>query len=162
MLEVSTVWLLYTFIFAIMAYFVIWSRFTTKIRGWSVAILLLSGVATLPITYHSLGVPNPMKPPAGKYKVIGGKIEKDVAIWVMLEDTESGTIKLYVLPYSDQEAKDLQDAENGEGDVLYIVDGVGSGQGGGTKGAHHFENEEVVGGDQEKPPETGMFQDQQQ
>ena len=79
-------------------------------RRQAVAFLVVAvATASLPIT--TLGHPTPRQPPAGEHTVLGARIDKDVAIYVLLNaDPEP---RYYVLPYSDKAANDLQRAMDG-------------------------------------------------
>ena len=75
------------------------------------AAFTLVAALTLPAAFTTLGHPTPLAPPAGEHTVLGARIDKDVAIYVLLN--ADGEPRYYVLPYSDQAANDLQRAMDG-------------------------------------------------
>lgn len=73
----------------------------------------LAFCAWLPITYQAaqipLGYADYGVPVAGRYTVIGARIDEGVAIYALL-DNGKGEPHYYRLPYSEHDAKDLQEA----------------------------------------------------
>ena len=100
----------------------LWAAFVlaTGVIAWfgskrqAIAFLVVAiATAALPIT--TLGHPTPRQPPTGEHTVLGARIDKDVAIYVLLDGVSVGSAepRYYVLPYSDQAANDLQRAMDG-------------------------------------------------
>ena len=73
----------------------------------------LAFCALLPATYHTsqlpLGYADYGTPVAGRYTVLGARIDEGVAIYALL-DNGKGEPHYYRLPYSEHDAKDLQEA----------------------------------------------------
>lgn len=97
------------------------------------------------------GTPRFTQPPAGKYTVLGARIDVDVAIWALLDDGK-GIPRYFRLPYSAKAAGELQNAmdgaENGQG-VKAEVDG---------EGGASFDGEAPVTGEPPKQPEQPAIQ----
>lgn len=113
----------------------------------ALSLPLAVALAALAI-YAPLGMPVPHSPKPGKYIVLGAKIIVDVGIWVLLDDG-TGEPRYYRLPYSTQQANDLQgaqDAGQGQpGSVKMVV---------GQDGGEQFDGPPPVSGDPPKMPET--------
>lgn len=92
----------------------------------AVAFLLVA-IATAPAAFLTLGHAAPWQPPAGKYTVLGARIDVDEAIYVLLDaDPEP---RFHKLPYSSKAASELQNSldtaeANGTG-VGLTMDGDG-------------------------------------
>jgi hypothetical protein len=75
-------------------------------------------IATAPLSLVPLGHATPLAPPAGEHTVLGARVDVDKAIYVLLDGP---TPVYYVLPYSEEAAKALQEAQRsaaeGEGQV---------------------------------------------
>lgn len=83
------------------------------------AILLpLSVIIAAGALWVPTGSPRFTPPPAGKYTVLGARIDVDVAIYALLDDGK-GEPRYYRLPYSTQAGNSLQaaldDAQDGQG-----------------------------------------------
>lgn len=81
-------------------------------RRQAVAFALVSAAA-FPLPMAALGHATPTAPPSGPLTVLGARIDVDKAIYVMVDGP---TPKLYVLPYSEQAANQLQKAMDGTAD----------------------------------------------
>ncbi|MCD1264099.1 hypothetical protein B5M44_03975 [Shinella sumterensis] len=73
--------------------------------------------ATIAIPLAALSYPSPWLP-TGQQTVLGVRVDVDKAIYVMLGDPSSsgGEPRLFVLPYSEQTAQQLQAAQDGAAD----------------------------------------------
>ena len=113
----------------------------------AISLPLAVALAALAI-YVPLGMPIPHSPKPGKYTVLGAKIVVDVGIWVLLDDG-AGEPRYYRLPYSTQQANELQgaqDAGQGQpGSVKMVV---------GQDGGEQFDGPPPVTGEPPKVPET--------
>lgn len=69
--------------------------------------------AAFPLPMAALGHATPTAPPSGPLTVLGARIDVDKAIYVMIDGPQP---KLYVLPYSEQAANQLQKAMDGTAD----------------------------------------------
>lgn len=120
-------------------------------------IAALAFCALLPATYYAaqipLGSPDQDTPTAGRYAVLGARIDVGVAIYALL-DNGKGEPHLYRLPYTESGAKDLQES----------MDMQFGGQGGGIQaeigaaGDAAFHAAPVTG-EQDKVPETAIMQE---
>jgi hypothetical protein len=75
-------------------------------------------ILTAPAALVPLGHATPLAPPAGEHAVLGARVDVDKAIYVLLDQPDAPVY--YVLPYSEEAAKALQDAQSaaeGEGQV---------------------------------------------
>ncbi len=122
--------------------------FTWFKGGWRHAVLLPLTVALAAYyLYIPTGSPRYTTPPAGKYTVLGFRIDVDVAIWALLDDGK-GVPTYYRLPYSASQANSLQQAhdgaENGSG-VQATVNG---------EGGVAYDGDPPVTGEPPKVPET--------
>lgn len=83
--------------------------------------------AAFPLPMAALGHATPTAPPSGPLTVLGARIDVDKAIYVMVDGPQP---KLYVLPYSEQAANQLQKAmdgtADGEGTVTMEIGGDGA------------------------------------
>lgn len=130
--------LLSTALLTLAAWLVVWSRRDTVGRmvgaiGFPLAVLMSGGIAYLP-----LGEPIPMAPLSGTFQVYGGRVVKDVAIYVLLGgDGDEPTY--YRLPYVEGDAEKLQTLlANGDvGTISFNSDG----------------NDISLGGEEVKAPE---------
>ena len=86
-------------------------------RRQAVAFALVA-VAAFPLPIAALGHATPVAPPAGPLTVLGARIDVDVAIYVLIDGPEP---KLYVLPYTEQAANQLQKAMDGTADGEGVV-----------------------------------------
>lgn len=86
-------------------------------RRQAVAFALVA-VAAFPLPMAALGHATPWTPPDGQLTVLGARIDVDVAIYVMIDGAEP---RLYVLPYSEQAASQLQKAMDGTADGEGVV-----------------------------------------
>jgi hypothetical protein len=97
--------------------------------------------------YIPTGTPRLTQPPAGKYTVLGAKIVVDVGIWVLLDDSQSEP-RYFRLPYSNQQANELQGAQDaGQGQPGSVKMNVG--QDGGVA----YDGPAPVTGEPPKAPE---------
>jgi len=111
--------------------------------------------AMVAATYHTaqipLGYADYSAPAKGKYTVLGARIDVGVAIYALL-DNGKGEPHLYRLPYTESDAKDLQES----------MDMQFGGQGGGIQaeigaaGDAAFHAAPVTG-EQDKVPETAIM-----
>lgn len=69
--------------------------------------------AAFPLPMAALGHATPTAPPSGQVAVLGARIDVDKAIYVMIDGPQP---RLYVLPYSEQAASQLQKAMDGTAD----------------------------------------------
>jgi hypothetical protein len=97
-------------------------------RKQAVAFLILAA-ATAPAAFLTLGHAAPWKPAKGHYTVLGARIDVNEAIYVLLDADPAP--KYYRLPYSAQQANELQNAldtaeANGTG-VGLTTDGEAAG-----------------------------------
>lgn len=120
-----TAWLATTLTLGALAAYAVYNL--SPHRGWAVAGFLVAGIvgyytATLP-----LGHPTLSRPPAGKFTVLGARIDTPSAtsagaIYVLLDGEEP---VYYKLPSSTADANDLQEAMDGavqgEGGVVATV-----------------------------------------
>lgn len=99
-----------------------------------------------------LGYPDPDKLPAGEWRVLGARIDVDVAIFAML-DNGDGEPRLYRLPYTAGEADKLQQAlDNTAGGLASGVTIRADDQG------EPEVHEEPVRGDEPKQAESPMVE----
>lgn len=95
-------------------------------RRQAVAFALVAAAA-FPLPIAALGHATPTAPPSGPLTVLGARIDVDKAIYVMVDGPQP---KLYVLPYSEQAANQLQKAmdgtADGEGTVTMEMGGDGA------------------------------------
>lgn len=148
MTTIATAWLALSLTLAAMAWLAIWSRRATVGRTLSVAMLPAFAVVAALALYTPLGRPIPLAPPAGEYTVLGARIDVDVAIYALLDDGKGEPV-YYRLPYSEAQAKALQEAMNGEGGASAKIDGDGGAS---------FEGEPPVTEDANKRAETPMYE----
>ena len=92
-------------------------------RWLALALPVAVALAALAI-YIPTGSPRFTTPPPGEYSVLGADIQVDRYIDALLKPA-SGDAILYRLPYSTQQANQLQGAMDGEGGVKAKVDGEG-------------------------------------
>ena len=116
-------------------------------RRFAALTLPLAVVITAFAIQVITGLPRLTSPPAGHYTVLGAKIEVNVAIWALLEDS-NGAVRYYKLPYSSSQADQLQQAldgaETGQG-VKATIDG---------EGGQTYDGDPPVQGTEAKTPET--------
>ncbi|MBY5553700.1 hypothetical protein J0664_06185 [Rhizobium leguminosarum] len=115
-----TLWLAFVLATGIIAWF--------GTKRQAIAFLLVA-IATAPAAFITLGHAAPWQPPAGKYTVLGARIDVDEAIYVLLD--APGEPRFYKLPYSAQQASELQNSldtaeANGTG-VGMTMDGDAAG-----------------------------------
>jgi len=99
MTQALTLWLAFVLAAGTIAFF------GTKRQAIAFAIV---AILTAPATLLPLGQPSPLSPPKDG-TVLGSKIDIGRAIYVLLDGP---TPRYYVLPYSEQTAKALQDAQS--------------------------------------------------
>ncbi|XKM40298.1 hypothetical protein A4U53_030670 [Rhizobium ruizarguesonis] len=140
-----TLWLAYVLAAGIICW-------TAKNKRQAIAFLLVA-LATAPAAFLTLGHAAPWQPAKGHYTVLGARIDVDEAIYVLLDaDPEP---RLYKLPYSAQQASELQNSldtaeANGTG-VGLTMDGDSSagfaeeGQRGGSE-VKQAEPQAIIGG----------------
>ncbi len=88
---------------------------TNPKRRQAVAFAIIAA-ATIAIPLAALGHPTPWRP-AGTLTVLGVQVDVDKAIYVMVGGQSSGSEpRLIVLPYSEQAAQQLQEAQDGTAD----------------------------------------------
>lgn len=102
--------------------------FGSKRQAVAFAII---AAAALPAPMAALGSAAPWSPPSGPLTVLGARIDVDEAIYVMIDGQGGGgEPRLYVLPYSEQAANQLQKAmdgtSDGEGTVTMEMGGDGA------------------------------------
>ncbi|THK38093.1 hypothetical protein EHS39_11415 [Ensifer sp. MPMI2T] len=95
-----TLWLAFVLAAAAIAY--------QGTRRQALAFAIVAAL-TAPATILPLGHATPLSPPAGKYTVLGARIDIDEAIWVLL-DSGAGAPRYYKLPYKVSTANELQKA----------------------------------------------------
>lgn len=154
MTSALSTWALYLFAFAALANFAAWSRIPTRWRGIAVGTFVLAAALSLPAALMPLSHAAPWKPPAGKYSILGARIDvpdatSSGAIWVMLDI--DGEPRLYKLPYTTSQANELQGALDGKGGATATVPGEGS------QGGVAYDGEEPVTGDDDKQVETPLY-----
>jgi hypothetical protein len=84
---------------------------TNPIRRQAVAFTIVAATSVA-IPLAALGHPTPWRP-AGTLTVLGVQVDVDKAIYVMVGGPEP---RLLVLPYSEQAAQQLQEAQDGTAD----------------------------------------------
>lgn len=98
---------------------------------WRIAAFVAGVALSAYVALAPLGAPDFRDIPPGEYTVLGARIDKDVAIYVLLDDGK-GVPAYYVLPYTEGVAQNLQEALDGraaEGGVVGLnVDGDGDGE----------------------------------
>jgi hypothetical protein len=134
-------------LFGTIALFAVWARTGSKYRGAALAVYVLAAAATLPAVLMPLGYCSPFVPAKGDYQVLGGRIDKPVAIYVMLADGPDAP-SCYVLPYSDMEAEAMQKAINEGGNVSARVN---------AEGGVQYEGEPPVTEDANKRPDVPLY-----
>lgn len=114
-----------------------------------VAVLLpFAAVIAAFAVYLPTGTPRFTLPPAAEYTVLGAKIVPNVAIWVLLDDNKGAEPRYYRLPYTNEAANQLQqaqdDAAGGGPGVKLNIDG---------EGGQSYEGDPPVTGEPPKAPE---------
>lgn len=84
---------------------------TNPNRRQAVAFAIVAA-ATIAIPVAALSYPSPWLP-LGPQTVLGVRVDVDKAIYVMLDGPEP---RLFVLPYTEQAARQLQEAQDGAAD----------------------------------------------
>ncbi|MBY3263896.1 hypothetical protein HFO15_19920 [Rhizobium laguerreae] len=138
-----TLWLAFTLAAGAIAWF--------GTKRQAIAFLLVA-ILTAPATFITLGHAAPWQPPAGKYTVLGARIDVDEAIYVLLDADPAP--RFYKLPYSAQQASDLQNSldtaeANGTGVGLTMDgDAAGFAEEGGSGGdtPKQAEPQAIIGG----------------
>lgn len=89
---------------------------TNPKRRQAIAFAIVAA-ATISIPVAALSYPSPWLP-SGPQTVLGARIDVGKAIYVMLDGSSSagGEPRLFVLPYSEQTAQQLQEAQDGTAD----------------------------------------------
>jgi hypothetical protein len=122
MIILASVWLGLSLLLSLYAWF--------AARRLPALLLPLSATIAAAALWVPTGSPRLTHVPAGKYTVVGAKIEVDVAIYALLDDGKSEP-RFYRLPYSAAQANALQQAmdaaQNGQG-VKATIDGQGGAQ----------------------------------
>lgn len=80
-----------------------------KIILFAVLTIALYQLCSLPLSYASRILPH------GEYSILGARIDYNEAIYVMLNMEKP---RLFVLPYSEENAMALQEAMNGNGAIM--------------------------------------------
>lgn len=80
-------------------------------RRQAIAFAIVAA-ATIAIPVAALSYPSPWLP-SGSHQVLGVRVDVDKAIYVMLDGPEP---RLFVLPYTEQAAQQLQQAQDGAAD----------------------------------------------
>lgn len=104
---VATTWLA----FGLMACSLAWFAIPGRLGPIALVVTLLFGSYAIGLP---LGHPTPEAPPAGKYTVLGARIDVGEAIYVLL-DSGQGEPRYYVLPHSSGKANELQNAMDAAG-----------------------------------------------
>lgn len=110
-------------------------------------VFAIAAFALLPATLLPLGHAYPFSPPKGHYTVLGGRIDIDEAIWVLL-DSGDGPPRYYKLPYTTGTANSLQkslDGAAGNGGTVGMEQG--------ETGSPGFSEEGQAGGEPPKQAE---------
>lgn len=84
---------------------------TNPRRRQAIAFAIIAA-ATLAVPVAALSYPSPWLP-SGPQTVLGVRVDVDKAIYVMLDGQEP---RLFVLPYTEQAAQQLQQAQDGAAD----------------------------------------------
>lgn len=85
---------------------------TNPRRRQAIAFTIVAA-ASVAIPLAALGYPTPWRP-AGTLTVLGVQVDVDKAIYVMV--STGGEPRLFVLPYTEQAAQQLQEAQDGTAD----------------------------------------------
>lgn len=142
-------WLVLTLATAALAFLAVRRRMSS-----SLAVFLFVAIAPLGFAamQQPLGYPDYDSLPPGEWRVLGARIDTDVAIYALLDDG-SGEPHLYRLPYSAGEADKLQQAlDNTAGGLASGVTVRADDQ-----GDPEF-HENPVRGDEPKQAETPLIQ----
>lgn len=120
---VGTAWLSIAAVLGLVVTLAIWARRPSKARGLSVLAFLVSLPVAAISLGSALGYPMPyfhgITIPPGKYKVLGGKIVENVALYVLIEG-EDGLPRYVSLPYSTDGANSMQQAMDGAGGEVQV------------------------------------------
>lgn len=120
---------------------------TNPRRRQAIAFAIVAA-ATISIPVAALSYPSPWLP-SGPQTVLGARIDVGKAIYVMLDGPEP---RLFVLPYTEQAAQQLQQAQDGaadgEGRVVMTQ---------GEDGSPGFAEEEAEGRNQPKSAEVPLL-----
>jgi len=108
----TTAWFLLTLALAAVAGIAVWSRRPTHARVLAVAALVVATPLAYGAMRVALGLPDDRTPAAGRYDVLGARIDVDVAIYVLLDGVKPHH---YRLPYSVGLANALQQALDAAG-----------------------------------------------
>ncbi|EYR81906.1 hypothetical protein [Shinella sp. DD12] len=87
---------------------------TNPKRRQAIAFAIIAA-ATIVIPVGALSYPSPWLP-SGPQTVLGVRVDVDKAIYVMLDPSTGGEPRLFVLPYTEQAAQQLQQAQDGAAD----------------------------------------------
>lgn len=87
---------------------------TNPKRRQAIAFAIIAA-ATIAIPVAALSYPSPWLP-SGPQTVLGVRVDVDKAIYVMLDPSAGGEPRLFVLPYTEQTAQQLQQAQDGAAD----------------------------------------------
>ena len=112
MYQAVAVWVLLTLVTTYFAWVAIWSRRPSKARWLAVLSIFLAAPLTAGSLFYSLGWAIPyvqaVTIPEGKHSILGAKIIKDEAIYVLI-DIGDGAPRYYRIPWDPKEASDLQE-----------------------------------------------------
>lgn len=144
-------WLCLTFSLGVSALVAVWSHCTNESRMGAVMIFLSAAPLAFLAMQAPLGYADPGRLPPGEWRVLGARIDVDVAIYAML-DNGDGEPRLFRLPYSAGEADKLQQAlDNTAGGLASGATIRADDQG------EPEIHEEPVRGDEPKQAEQPMF-----
>jgi len=99
-------------IVCVLAWVTVWSRRQTRWRGAAVLVAVLAVPLTAAAGIEALSYARPlwaMWDMSGQYRVLQGKLVKDVAIYLYADMADLGEPRSVVLPWSTETAKELQD-----------------------------------------------------
>jgi len=120
---------------------------TNPRRKQAIAFAIVAA-ASIAIPIAALSYPSPYLP-SGQLTVLGVRVDVDKAIYVMVDGAEP---RLFVLPYSDKAAQQLQEAQDGtadgEGTVVMTQ---------GEDGSPGFAEEGAPGSEQPKQAEQPLL-----
>lgn len=121
----------------------------TNPRRRQAGAFMIIAAASVAVPLASLGYPTPWRP-TGTLTVLGVQVDVDKAIYVMV--STGGEPRLLVLPYSEQAAQQLQQAQDGTADgegAVVLTEG--------EDGSPGFAEEGGAGRDQPKSAEVPLL-----
>jgi hypothetical protein len=130
-----------------MAWLAIHAYSAPRSRAYALAALVAATLASLPAGVLPLSHASPFAPPDGTYQILGGRIDVDKAIYVLLDI--DGTPRLFIRPFTTSEANGLQEAL----DAMTIGGNGKATFGSGDPGGVGYDGEAPVAGDDTKQPE---------